>query len=126
MDLLVSHTPFVLAGIGSDIDTNVATAMTTIGSILGVVDEFDLDISAQTFLVQGVGKVGSNVARTLVQLGAKKVITCDVVPDRAAIDGCEPLKNYEDWKLQDVDFLVPCGNSLAIDESVVERMPTPR
>ena len=73
MDVLVSHSPYVLAGIGSEVDTNVATAMTTIGSILGVVDEFNLDISKQTFLVQGCGKVGSNVAKTLVQLGAKEV-----------------------------------------------------
>ncbi|GMI06522.1 hypothetical protein TrVE_jg1454 [Triparma verrucosa] len=126
MDILVSKTPYVLAGIGSSVDTNVATAKTTIGSILGVIDAHDLDIRQQSFMVQGCGKVGKNVAEMLVELGARQVKTCDVVSKLADIPGCEPLAEGENWFDQHVDFLVPCANSLAIDELVQDRMPAPK
>lgn len=126
MDMLVSKTPFVLAGIGSSVDTNIATAKTTIGSILGVIDAHGLDISQQSFMVQGCGKVGKNVAEMLVGLGAGQVKTCDVVSELANIVGCEPLGEGENWFDKHVDFLVPCANSLAIDEMVQDRMPAPK
>jgi len=125
MDILVSKTPYVLAGIGSSVDTNVATAMTTIGSILGVVEANDLDIKTQTFLVQGCGKVGKHVASSLASLGAKTVFTCDSHAGLADIDGCQPLAPEENWFDKEVDFLVPCANSLAIDENVLKHMPAP-
>ncbi|GMI47584.1 hypothetical protein TrCOL_g4643 [Triparma columacea] len=125
MDMLVDKTPYVLAGLGSKVDTNIATAMTTVGSILGLVDAHCIDINTQTFMVQGCGKVGMHVARTLVSLGAKKVLTCDISEERANIEGCTPLSSSENWYDQDVDFLVPCANSLAINERVLQRMPPP-
>jgi len=126
MDILVSKTPYVLAGIGSSVDTNIATATTTIGSILGIVEANSLDISAQTFMVQGCGKVGENVAKSLVALGAKDVFTCDIRKELANIEGCLPLSEGENWFEKDVDFLVPCANSLAINEDVFNVMPTPK
>jgi len=127
MDKLVEQTPYVLAGIGSQVDTNVATAMTTIGSILGVADCYKLDLSELTFLVQGCGKVGSVVAKSLVGLGAKRVYTADILQERARIDGCTPLRDGEEWQeVKGIDFLVPCGNSLAIDERVVDEMEPPK
>ncbi|GMI30283.1 hypothetical protein TrRE_jg8677 [Triparma retinervis] len=125
MDMLVSLTPYVLAGLGSSVDTNVATAMTTIGSILGVAEAEGLDLSEQTFMVQGCGKVGSHVARSLAALGAKDVHTCDAVPSRAIIPGCTPLPPGSRWHSVPVDFLVPCGNSLAIDRVALSGMSSP-
>lgn len=98
MDHLVEATgdKYVLAGRNSRVDTNIATASSVIGSILGTVEamEGSCDISDLTFTVQGCGKVGSSVAKQLVKLGAKKVQTCDIFPQAADIKGCTPI---QDW-----------------------------
>ena len=124
MDYLVEATDekYVLAGRNSHVDTNVATASSVIGSILGTVKAMrgDCDLSELTFTVQGCGKVGSSVARQLVRLGAKRVQTCDLFPQSAKIDGCIPIT---DWANTSCDFLVPCANSLAITEDVAKNFP---
>merc|ERR1711957_1104036 len=76
MDYLTEATgnKYVLAGRDSKVDTNIATAASVIGSILGVIDaKGEKDISELTFTVQGCGKVGSTVAKELVRYGAKCV-----------------------------------------------------
>ena len=122
MDYLTEATgnKYVLAGRDSKIDTNVATATSVIGSILGVIDAFEDDISQLTFTVQGCGKVGRNVATELVRLGAKCVQTCDIYSELANIDGCTPIN---DWAATACDFLVPCANSLAITEEIALNFP---
>lgn len=128
MDYLTEATgeKYVLAGRNSKVDTNVATASSVIGSILGVVDamndngEKKADISNLTFTVQGCGKVGSTVAKELVRLGAKCVQTCDLYPKAANIPGCTPTS---DWESTSCDFLVPCANSLAITVDVAKNFP---
>ncbi len=123
MDYLTEATDnqFVLAGRDSKIDTNVATASSVIGSILGVIDAYNEDISELKFTVQGCGKVGRNVASELIRLGAKCVQTCDLYPELAkTISGCTPI---EDWTNTECDFLVPCANSLAITEDVASNFP---
>lgn len=122
MDYLTEATEnqYVLAGRDSKIDTNVATASSVIGSILGVIDAYNEDISKLKFTVQGCGKVGSNVATELIRLGATCVQTCDLYPELAKVDGCTPI---EDWTTTECDFLVPCANSLAITEDVAENFP---
>ena len=124
MDRLVEATndKYVLAGRNSAVDTNVATASSVIGSILGLIEtmQSSRDLSGLTFTVQGCGKVGSTVAKELVKLGAKHVQTCDLYPEAANIDGCTPIK---DWANTNCDFLVPCANSLAITEDVAMNFP---
>jgi len=124
MDYLVEATgeKYVLAGRNSLVDTNIATASSVIGSILGAVEagEGSNDISHLTFTVQGCGKVGSTVAKELVRLGAKSVQTCDLFPAAAKIDECDPIEN---WASTACDFLVPCANSLAITEDVAQNFP---
>lgn len=124
MDYLVEATEekYVLAGRNSQVDTNVATASSVIGSILGTVKAMrgSRDLSELTFTVQGCGKVGGSVARQLVQLGAKKVQTCDLFTESANIEGCTPIA---DWANTPCDFLIPCANSLAITEDVAANFP---
>lgn len=124
MDHLVEATgdKYVLAGRDSMVDTNIATASSVIGSILGTVEAMEgkHDISNLTFTVQGCGKVGSTVAKELLRLGAKCVQTCDLFPTAAEISGCKAIK---DWTSEPCDFLVPCANSLAITEDVATRFP---
>eukprot|EP00557_Chaetoceros_sp_GSL56_P002346 CAMPEP_0176486582 /NCGR_PEP_ID=MMETSP0200_2-20121128/5645_1 /TAXON_ID=947934 /ORGANISM="Chaetoceros sp., Strain GSL56" /LENGTH=854 /DNA_ID=CAMNT_0017883293 /DNA_START=309 /DNA_END=2873 /DNA_ORIENTATION=+ len=127
MEILARHTPYVLAGMNSNVDTNKATAMSVIGSILGILESQKEHIQENIFLVQGCGKVGTHVAKELVRLGAKEVMTCDLNPSNAAIQGCTKLNDNEKWYHQDVDFLVPCANSLAINDQVLtEMVPPPR
>uniref|UniRef100_A0A7S4ARS2 Glutamate/phenylalanine/leucine/valine/L-tryptophan dehydrogenase C-terminal domain-containing protein n=2 Tax=Pseudo-nitzschia australis TaxID=44445 RepID=A0A7S4ARS2_9STRA len=127
MDYLTEATKeqYVLAGRDSAVDTNVATAASVIGSILGLIESHKdedggLAISDLTFTVQGCGKVGSTVAKELVRLGAKKVQTCDIRESTADIEGCTPIK---DWANTPTDFLVPCANSLAITEDIATNFP---
>ena len=124
MDYLVEATgeKFVLAGRNSLVDTNVATASSVIGSILGTVEAMkgSTDISELTFTVQGCGKVGTTVAKELIRLGAKHVQTCDLFPESAKVPGCSPIEN---WASTPCDFLVPCANSLAITEEVAANFP---
>ena len=122
MDFLTKATneQYVLAGRNSRVDTNVATASSVIGSILGLCDAHKDDLADLTFTVQGCGKVGSTVAKELVRMGAKKVNTCDIYFEAANIDGCHPV---QDWTATPCDFLVPCANSLAITEEVAENFP---
>jgi len=124
MDFLVKATndKYVLAGRNSHVDTNVATASSVIGSILGTVEAMQgsSNISDLTFTVQGCGKVGSTVAKELVRLGAKHVQTCDLFPQAAEIKGCTQI---HDWANTSCDFLVPCANSLAITEEVASNFP---
>merc|ERR1719287_441839 len=117
MDFLTEATDeqYVLAGRNSRVDTNIATASSVIGSILGLCDAHNEALGDLTFTVQGCGKVGSTVAKELVRLGAKRVQTCDIFPACANIDGCVPV---EDWTSTPCDFLVPCANSLAITEEI--------
>ena len=124
MDYLVEATKdqYVLAGRNSRVDTNVATASSVIGSILGVLDAMDdSDLSKLTFTVQGCGKVGSSVAKQLVARGAKQVQTCDLYTEAANIDGCVNIG--QDWSTTQCDFLVPCANSLAITEEIATKFP---
>jgi len=124
MDYLTEATgnKYVLAGRNSKVDTNIATASSVIGSILGVIDaKGEKDISELTFTVQGCGKVGKTVAKELVRYGAKCVQTCDIYSELAVIEGCTPI---EDWTTTSCDFLVPCANSLAITENVAANFPS--
>eukprot|EP00588_Corethron_pennatum_P011954 CAMPEP_0194272596 /NCGR_PEP_ID=MMETSP0169-20130528/6123_1 /TAXON_ID=218684 /ORGANISM="Corethron pennatum, Strain L29A3" /LENGTH=834 /DNA_ID=CAMNT_0039015301 /DNA_START=56 /DNA_END=2560 /DNA_ORIENTATION=- len=122
MDYLTAATgeKYVLAGRDSAVDTNVATAASVIGSILGLMESNAAEISDLTFTVQGCGKVGSTVAKELVRMGAQKVQTCDVRKGAAEIAGCVPV---DDWAGTPCDFLVPCANSLAITEEVASNFP---
>jgi leucine dehydrogenase len=124
MDFLVEATEekYVLAGRNSRVDTNVATASSVIGSILGTVKAMtgSRDLKELTFTVQGCGKVGSSVAKQLVRLGAKNVQVCDIFPEATKIEGCTPIS---DWANTPCDFLVPCANSLAITKEVAAGFP---
>lgn len=125
MDYLTEATneQYVLAGRDSAVDTNVATAASVIGSILGLIESHKDDgvkISDLTFTVQGCGKVGTTAAKELVRLGAKKVQTCDIREGASDIEGCTSI---DDWASTPCDFLVPCANSLAITEDVATHFP---
>ena len=127
MERLSSMSPYVLAGIGSQVDTNYATAASVIGAILGALESMDMSVSTCKFVVQGCGKVGSAVARQLVELSAGHVVTCDLDVERSQVEGCENLlardeNQNKDWRFEACDVFVPCAGSLAIDETAAEAL----
>jgi len=123
MQVLASYTDdqYVLAGMYSQVDTNVATAMTVVGSLLGMCQAHDKQLSDLVCTVQGCGKVGTIVAQELIARGAKTVQTCDLDMDRAlSIAGSVPIT---DWSTTPCDVLIPCANSLAITEDIATHFP---
>ena len=125
MDFLVEATndTYVLAGRISQVDTNVATVSSGIGSMLStVVDAMqgssNSNISELISTDQGCGKAGRNVAKEMVCFGAKHVQTCDLFPQAAEIKGCTHI---QDWANTSCDFLVPGAKSLSITEGVASK-----
>jgi hypothetical protein len=85
---------FVLAGIGSAVDTNIATADGAFAAVMCTARQLGLPSNFSVF-VQGAGKVGSSLAASLVEMGAT-VYTADVVAERADIRGCTNVSHMKD------------------------------
>ncbi len=82
------------------------------------------DFRGRRVVIQGAGKVGSYVARTLAGAGAAVIIT-DVDEDRAVAAGreygariCAPDRIYQ----EECDFFAPCALSGVIDERIIPRL----
>lgn len=112
--------PFVLAGIGSEVDTNVATAAGAFAAIVRTQEHLGLPSNCRV-LVQGCGKVGSGVAKRLVNIGAT-VYTYDIVRERADIPGCTNVSDVEDWAGIEMDIFSPNAISGVITSEVAERL----
>ncbi len=72
IDLLAQWTPYVVGTSAGSGDTSALTAVTVLAGIAATLAALDGDPSAagRTIVVQGVGKVGSKVARALADEGA--------------------------------------------------------
>lgn len=110
--LLAGRCPYVLAGIGTSVDTNVATAHGVVGALVAAVGEAELP--ATRILVHGLGKVGRAVADELLRRGCR-VATFDRAADRARRLGAENLSHVERWWTEPVDAVVLCSDSYAVD-----------
>lgn len=84
----------MLAGIGSAVDTNIATADGAFAAVMCTARQLGLPSDFSVF-VQGAGKVGSSLAASLVEMGAT-VYTADVVAERADIRGCTNVSHMKD------------------------------
>lgn len=115
MEYLTSMCPYVLSSIDSPINPNIATGYGVFGSIQGALDRRG-GVRDKTFLVVGVGKVGTTVCELLVRAGARAVLTHDIVPHRAALPGCTNVSDRE-WRKLECDVLVPCAVSGFLDEA---------
>lgn len=119
MAYLSSLAPYVLAGLESSVDTNVATGYGVFGALQGLTDGIG-GVAGKTFLVHGTGKVGGVVAKLLARYGAH-VLTYDVFPEAADIPHCTNVSS-EEWRDLDFDVLVPCSVSGLLDEDTVQRV----
>jgi leucine dehydrogenase len=114
MEYLRQATPYVLASLGSSIDSNRATAHGAFSSILGLCRG---NLGGRKVLVHGTGGVGANLAQLLAQCGAT-VFTYDLFPERADLPGCINLSHQADiWSIE-CDVFAPCSDSNLITEEV--------
>lgn len=113
MEYLSSQSSYVLAGLNSLTDTNVATGHGVFGAIEGAYEHYG-GLKGKKLLVHGTGKVGSTVARLLAQAGAE-TLTYDVFPAAADIPGCRNVSLDGDWRQHRVDCFVPCSISGVVD-----------
>lgn len=120
MEALFDMCPYVLASLGVSTDANVATGYGVFGAIQGAL-EADGGVAGKSFFVKGTGKVGATVARLLVQAGAARVSTADLVPGHADIAGCVNVSGRE-WADVAADVFVPCSVSGFITEDVAARL----
>ena len=122
MEYLSDRCPYVLAGLNSKTDTNVATGHGVFGSLEGAFEGRG-GLRGKRLLVHGTGKVGATVARLLAQAGAE-CLTYDVNAAAADIPGCVNVSGPEcgDWRRHRVDCFVPCSISGVIDLATAEAL----
>jgi len=131
MEKLVSETPYVLAGLGNlALDPNDATAFGVLGSLDALTRARFGGLAGTSFVVHGLGNVGSTVAKELVSAGAT-VYVYDIVPERAsAISGAKDLAEVfaaagSHWAaaLPAHDVFVPCSKSNLIGLAAAMDLP---
>lgn len=119
MEYLHSHSPYILAALGSTIDPNVATAFGVFGSIRSVCGGM---LYGKRFLVHGTGNVGATVAELLRNAGGE-VYTYDIMPERADISGCHNISHQANWWNQPCDVFVPCSKSGLVTPAIAAALP---
>lgn len=128
MDILSMHSKYVLASRGSKVDPNWATAESTFGCIQATLRG---KLGSSTFLVEGVGKVGSHIARLLMKHGAKEVICKDLDEERERVhsfvnDLARTTKSFqgdfdsEASALAEVDVFVPCASCDTVTSKLLD------
>jgi len=120
MQYLDRISPFVLAGIGSTVDTNKATADGTYAAVVRVAKKLKLPKDFKIF-IQGCGKVGTFLAESLVEYGAT-VYTADISSERADIKGCTNLSHVEDFAALEVDIFSPNATAGVVTEKVARNL----
>jgi len=120
MAYLDQISPYVLAGIGSTVDTNKATADGTYAAVVRTAEMLKLPKDFKVF-IQGSGKVGAFLAKSLVEYGAT-VYTSDIAAERADIKGCTNVSNMEDWADLEMDIFSPCATAGVVTDEVANRL----
>ncbi|WP_089937195.1 Glu/Leu/Phe/Val dehydrogenase dimerization domain-containing protein [Candidatus Entotheonella palauensis] len=120
MRYLAQQSPYVLAGIGSDIDPSEATASGVYGTILGAVGTDE--IRHKRFLVHGIGKVGLAIAQRLTACGAG-ILSYDMVPERANHPGFYNVSDCSEWWRLPFDVLVLCSASNMVTPAIARQLP---
>lgn len=129
MDFVAQHTRHVVGcsprdGVGGD--PSPATARTVMGAIqaaLDVVDGSD-SLAGRSVGVIGLGKVGGQMARWLLDAGAR-VVGFDAVPAVAgplAEAGVELVEGVDDILARDLDVVAPCAVGGVVDEGAATRL----
>jgi len=120
MRYLTEKSPYVLAGIGSDINPNETTAAGVYGTILGVMGDID-KIQHSRFLIHGMGKVGLALAQRLKTCGAS-IFSYDVFPERAEYTDFQNVSDQSKWWTLPFDTLVLCSASNIVTPEIAKQL----
>jgi leucine dehydrogenase len=128
MQVIASETPWVtgIEGPGGSGDPSPMTAYGVLRAMQTVIEELggDATVVRQRIVVDGVGHVGSHLARLLVEAGAE-VAVADVNPER--VDalvrdlGVDPLP-VERALEESCDVLAPCALGGVLNERTIPRL----
>jgi leucine dehydrogenase len=128
MQVIASETPWVtgLEGPGGSGDPSPMTAYGVVQAMGAVLDELDGNgaLAGKRVVVDGVGHVGSHLARLLAEEGAR-VAVADV--NRERVDGlvreigAEPLSTARALG-EDCDILAPCALGGVLNEKTIPRL----
>ena len=120
MDVLYAKCPYVLNGIGSQVNTSTATAYGVYGSMQAVLQMLPAG-RPLSFLIHGLGKIGSVIAKELLAAG-HHVYTYDVFAQAADIPGATNISDDDTWYQRKVDMLVLCSKCGVIDQNNVAQL----
>ena len=128
MQVIASETPWVtgLEGPGGSGDPSPMTAYGVVQAMGAVLDELDGNgaLAGKRVVVDGVGHVGTHLARLLAEEGAR-VAVADV--NRERVDGlvreigAEPLSTARALE-EDCDILAPCALGGVLNEKTIPRL----
>ena len=122
IELLYKDTKYVLAGMNSKHDPNVATAYGVFGSIKALLQSEKLEFSKfASVMVVGCGQVGSCLAKLLVEKNFNNISTIDVISSRANIYGTCNISS-DCWKTKHADILVLCSKSKVITPEIARNL----
>ena len=119
MYYLTQKSPYVLAGIGSNINPDKTTASGVYGTILGVIGENKIQNSC--FLIHGMGKVGLALAKQLNEKGAT-ILSYDVLPERAEQSDFKNVSSQSQWWKLSFDVLVLCSSSNIVTPEIAQQL----
>jgi leucine dehydrogenase len=128
MQVIASETPWVtgIEGPGGSGDPSSMTAYGVVRAMGTVLEELDGDsnLAGKRVVVDGVGHVGSHIARLLAEAGTS-VAVADVNPDRVDVlvreIGAEALP-VERALEEACDILAPCALGAALNEKTIPRL----
>jgi leucine dehydrogenase len=120
MRYLTKKSPYVLAGIGSNINPDETTAAGVYGTIMGVVDTTN-KIQHSRFLVHGLGKVGFAIAQRLKADGAD-ILSYDILPESAEHTNFQNVSDETEWWTLPFDVLVLCSASNIVTPEIAQQL----
>ena len=121
MNYLYTMTPYVLNGIGSQINTSTATAYGVLGALTAVMKKNENNSRKAKCLIHGVGKIGSIIAKKLIEDG-HEVFTYDANVRNADIDGAKNISENSEWHKLACDYLILCSKSGIITSDNVDAL----
>jgi leucine dehydrogenase len=128
MQVIATETPWVtgVEGPGGSGDPSPMTAYGVLEAMRAVFDEIDGDpsVAGKRMVVDGVGHVGSHLARLLADAGAR-VAVADVNPDRVDVlvrdIGAQALP-VEGALTEPCDVLAPCALGGVLNDKAIPRL----
>ncbi len=122
MHYLSKTTPYILNAMEApQINTSIATAYGVYGSLKAVLEQDNMSSSRMTFLINGIGKIGSVLAAELVKAG-HIVFTYDLNSTNAEVPGAINISDYREWYSLKCDYLLLCSASDVITLDNVEQL----